>query len=154
MNQIDVFLKEIDWASRPSQCKLFAVVDCAHLEHESNWRSLHAFNAELRQSLFEGTPDAGLGSVEPVLLDILHPSLGSLALWLVGREKEHPLVLWLASELPLKPLHAHLKSLLSVDLPGEPDAVLRFYDPRVFKKLMAVATPAQKARFNTHVATW
>ena len=154
MNQVNDFLTEIQWHLAPTNFKLFAIVDCAQIETDSVWRSLHSFNEQVRKSLFEGTPDAGLSNVEPVLLDVLNPLVPNLMAWLLAREIDRPMVLWLASSLPLASLQDHLKTVLTVNLPGAPDSVLRFYDPRVFKKLMAVTTPEQKAIFFTHAAAW
>jgi hypothetical protein len=153
MKNIDTFLSEIDWKKWHESHKLFAILDCAHLPEEM-WRPLHALDASVRRPLFEGTPDEGLSSVEPVLLDAFNPSTPRLMPWLIEQEKASPSVLWLASPQPIDGVQKHIAPLLSADLPDAPDSVLRFYDPGVMNKLMQVCTSEQKARFFVGVDQW
>lgn len=154
MNKTHDFLEEILWTQWREQYTLFAILDCAQIEDESVVRSLLALNSHLRKPLFQNTPDEGLSSVEPFLLDVLHPSLPHLMPWLLAQEQTRPMVLWLASRQPLEPLQEHLRSLLRVDLPNAPHSLLRFYDPRVMKKMMTVLDPVQKASFFKAVGCW
>lgn len=153
MNQIDTFLSEINWEKWQSSHKLFAILDCAHVP-DAIWRPLHGLDASICRPLFEGTPDEGLSSVEPLLLDALHPSTPRLMPWLIEQEKASPSVLWLASQQPIEAVQKHISPLLSADLPDAPDSVLRFYDPSVMYKLMQVCTTEQKARFFVAVDHW
>lgn len=153
MNEVETFLDEIDWKKWQASHKLFAVLDCAQVQ-DANWRTLHGFHASICRPLFEGTPDEGLSSVEPLLLDALSPSVPRLMPWLVAQEKASPMVLWLASRHPIDRVQQALSSRLTVHLPDAPDALLRFYDPRVFNKLAVVLTPEQKAQFFACADQW
>lgn len=154
MEKMDMFLKEIDWAKWKATHKLFAVLDCAQLEHENLWRSVAAVDHRARRALFDGTADEGLSSVEPVLLDVMHPAYSGIMPWLLEQEKKQAMVLWFVSSRSLDDLQEHFKTLLVVDLPDADDALLRFYDPSVFAKIMQVMTPEQDALFFTHIDKW
>ncbi len=153
MNEVETFLDEINWKKWQASHKLFAVLDCAHVQ-DSIWRTLHSLHASISRPLFEGTPDEGLSSVEPLLLDAVTPSIPRLMPWLIAQEQTSPMVLWLASHHPIDRVQQDLSSLLTVHLPNDPDALLRFYDPRVFNKLAVVLSPEQKAQFFTCADQW
>lgn len=153
MNQIDTLLSAIDWKQWQSTHKLFAILDCAQVPDEI-WRPLHGLDASICRTLFDGTPDEGLSSVEPLLLDALNPTTPRLMPWLIEQEKASPSVLWLASKEPIEAVQKHISPLLSADLPDAHDSVLRFYDPRVMHKLMQVCTAEQKARFFIGIDQW
>jgi hypothetical protein len=153
MNQIETFLNELDWKQWQSSHKLFAILDCAHVS-DASWRSLHGLNSSICRPLFEGTPDEGLSSVEPLLLDALNQSTPNLMPWLIEQEKANPAVLWLASKNSIEEVQKQITPLLAVDLPDAPDSVLRFYDPSVMHKLMQVCNAEQKARFFVGVDQW
>jgi hypothetical protein len=147
MNTPDTFLAHINWPQWQSQQhKLFALLDCAHVPTDL-WRTLHQQSPNVVRRLFEGTPDEGLSSVEPLLLDALHPDAPSIMPWLTKYHTAYPMVLWLACPRSIGDVHTQLSARLKVDLPDAPDALLRFYDPRVFSKLMQVLQPEQQALF-------
>lgn len=147
MNTSNIFLAQINWSHWQSQQhQLFAVLDCAHVSPEI-WRTLHQQSPNIVRRLFEGTPDEGLSSVEPLLLDALHPDAPGFMPWLTQYHTAYPMVLWLASPRSIDDVHKLLRPRLRADLPDAPDALLRYYDPRVFSKLMQVMQPEQQALF-------
>jgi hypothetical protein len=154
MNTPEIFLADINWTQWQSQkYKLFALLDCAHVSADS-WRTLHQQSPNVVRRLFEGTPDEGLSSVEPLLVDALHPDAAGIMSWLSKHHTAYPMVLWLACPRSIGDLHTQLRPRLKADLPDAPDALLRFYDPRVFGKLMQVLQPGQQALFFTVARHW
>jgi Domain of unknown function (DUF4123) len=153
MTPANQFLGEIEWQKWQSSHKLFALLDCAHLTN-SDRKLFQSLDASLCVGLFEGTQDDGLDSVEPLLLDALNISTSNGISWLIHHEIASPSLLWVVSTLPIAKFARHLRSLLSADLPGAPDALLRFYDPRVFHKLMHVLSEDQKALFFANAQQW
>ena len=147
MNTPETFLAHIKWPQwQNQQHKLYALLDCAHVPTDI-WRTLHQQSPNVVRRLFEGTPDEGLSSVEPLLLDALHPDAPGIMPWLTKHHTNYPMVLWLACPRSIGDVHKLLRSCLKADLPDAPDALLRFYDPRVFAKLMQVLQPQQQALF-------
>jgi Domain of unknown function (DUF4123) len=153
MTQIKQFLSDIEWHKWQTSHKLFALLDCAQLSNE-DCRLFQSLDSSVCVGLFKGTPDDGLNDVEPLLLDPLNISTSHGISWLIQNERTNPTPLWLVSALPMSELARHVRSLLSADLPGAPNALLRYYDPRVFHKLMQVLDADQKAQFFTHAPQW
>lgn len=144
----------IDWTPWQSGHSLYAIVDGAQLSEQSK-TSFHQLNTEVQVSLFEGTPDQSLHEFGPLLLNPLAIDSEPLLSTLLQQEADgDPVVVWLVSSLPLRQLAPKLRDLLSVDLPGSPDALLRFYDPRVLHKLMAVLSVDQRSIFDTCGPQW
>lgn len=154
MNTPNTFLAHINWPQWESQQhKLYALLDCAQVPPDT-WRSLHQQSPNVVRRMFEGTPDEGLSSVEPLLLDALHPDAPGIMPWLTKYHTSYPMVLWLACPRSIDDVHKLLRPRLKADLPNGPDALLRFYDPRVFAKLMQVLQPDQKALFFGVARQW
>ncbi len=153
MTQAKEFLSKIEWQKWQTSHKLFAFLDSAQLSNEDR-RSFQSLDSTVCIGLFKGTPDEGLKDVEPLLLDPLNIPTSHGISWLIQNEKTSPMLLWLVSDVPMKELAPHLRSLLSADLPGAPNALLRFYDPRVFHKLMQVLDANQKSLFFTNAQQW
>jgi Domain of unknown function (DUF4123) len=153
MTEVTQFLSEIEWQKWQTSHKLFAMLDCAQLSSEDS-SAFQSLDSNVCVGLFKGTPDAGLSAVEPLLIDPLNIPTSHGMSWLVQNEKTKPMLLWLVSDVPMSELASHLRALISADLPGAPNALLRFYDPRVFHKLMQVLDADQKSLFFTNVQQW
>lgn len=153
MTQAEQFLSDIEHQEWQDDRKLFALLDCAQLSNEDR-RSVQGLDSSRSIGLFKGTSEEGLNEVEPFLLDPLNIPASHGISWLVQIEKTNPSVLWVASALTMNELVPHLRALLSADLPGAPNALLRFYDPRVFHKLMQVLDVDQKSLFFTNADQW
>lgn len=153
MTEEEQLLNEIESHKWQANYKLFALLDCAHLAGEEI-QAFQTLDSGICVGLFKGTQDEGLKDVEPLLIDPLDLAMPHGRPWLIQNEKIKPLLIWLISDLPLEKLARHLRTLLSADLPGAPNALLRFYDPRVFHKLMQVLDEDQKSLFYTHVKQW
>jgi Domain of unknown function (DUF4123) len=153
MTQVEKFFGEIEWQKWQTSHNLFAVLDCSQLSGE-DCKSFQDFDPNVCVGLFEGTPDDGLDAVEPLLIDPLNIPTSHGMSWLIHHEKTNPSLIWMVSALPMAKFARHLRSLLSADLPDAPNALLRFYDPRVFHKLMQVLDADQKSLFFTHVPQW
>jgi Domain of unknown function (DUF4123) len=153
MTQVEEFLSEIEWQKWQTSHKLFALLDCAQLSNEDR-KSFQGFDSSACVGLFKGTPDESLKDVEPLLVDALNIPTSHGISWLIQNEKTIPMLLWLVSDMPVSELARQLRSLLSADLPGAPNALLRFYDPRVFHKLMQTLNTDQKSLFFTNVHQW
>ena len=153
MTYTDQFLSDIGWQKWQATHRLFAILDCAQLSDEDR-KTVRHLDATVCLGLFKGTQDEGLHDVEPLLIDPLNISTSHGMPWLVQCDQSTPALLWLASSLPMNELAGRMRSLLSADLPGAPDALLRFYDPRVFHKLMHVMSADQKALFFLSAQQW
>lgn len=153
MSQIKQFLSEIEWHKWQTSHKLFALLDSAQLSNEDR-KSFQGLDSSVCAGLFKGTPDESLNDVEPLLLDPLNIPTSHGISWLIQNEKAKPMLLWLVSDAPMNELAPHLRSLLSADLPGAPNALLRYYDPRVFHKLMQVLDAGQKSLFFANAPQW
>lgn len=153
MTQAKEFLGEIEWQKWQASHKLYALLDSAQLSNEDR-RSFQSLDSTACIGLFKGTPDEGLKDVEPLLLDPLHIPASHDISWLIQNGKTSPMLLWFVSDVPMNELAPHLRSLLSADLPGAPNALLRFYDPRVFHKLMQALDADQKSLFFANAQNW
>lgn len=153
MTHTEQFLRDIEWKKWQNTHRLFAILDCAQLSDEDR-KAVHYLDTSVCLSLFKGAQDEALHDVEPLLLDPLNISTSHGMPWLVQSDQSVPALLWLASNLPIEELATRMRSLLSADLPGAPDALLRFYDPRVFCKLMHVLSVDQKALFFASAQQW
>ncbi len=153
MTQTELLLQDIQWREWQHSSHLYAILDSTHLD-DKNERLFRQRYADRFVPLFEGTPDEGLSRIEPLLIGPFSDDSRELFEWL-QQQKEHQLMLiWLKSPQPIKSLTRQLQFLLSVDLPDSPNALLRYYDPRVFSKLMIVLEEEQKTPFFTDVETW
>jgi hypothetical protein len=153
MTHTEQFLSDIGWQKWQTSHRLFAILDCAQLSDEDR-RAVHQLDANVCHGLFKGTQDEGLHAVEPLLLDPVRISTSHGLPWLLRCDQSTPALLWLASNLPMNELARNMRSLLSVNIPGSQDALLRFYDPRVFRKLMTVLSADQKAMFFASAQQW
>ena len=153
MTQINEFLNEIEWQKWQTSHKLFVLLDCAQLSNEER-RSIQDLDSIVRIGLFKGTVDEGLVEVEPLLLDPLNIKTSHGLSWLIENEKTTPMLVWLVSNMPISELAGRLRTLLSADLPDARNALLRYYDPRVFNKLMQVLDANQKSEFFNLAQQW
>lgn len=69
-------------------------------------------------------------------------------------EQTYPAVSWLISTLRFDYLFNQLENQLHLQLPDERKALLRYYDPRVLKKLLNVFTPDQFKIFMLNIDEW
>lgn len=153
MAQVKDFLSDIGWEKWQSSHRLFALLDSAQLSDEDR-REIQSLDSSLCLGLFKGTPEEELKDVEPLLIDVLNIQSPHDVSWLLEKEKTAPMLLWFVSDVPMSELTMHLRRLLSADLPGAPNALLRFYDPRVFKKLMLVLDLDQRKNFFEKYSQW
>jgi hypothetical protein len=153
MTQVTEFLSEIEWQKWQTSHKLFVLLDCAQLSSEDS-SAFQSLDPNVCVGLFKGSPDDGLKAVEPMLLDPLNISTSHGMSWLLQSEKDNPMLIWLVSDASMSELARQFRSLLSADLPGAPNALLRYYDPRVFQKLMQVMDTDQKSLFFTNAQQW
>lgn len=153
MTQTEVLLQDIKWREWQHSSHLYAILDSTHLD-DKNERLFRQRYTHRSVPLFEGTPDEGLSRIEPLLIGPFGDDLRELFEWLQQQQNHQLMLIWLKSSQSSKNLARQLQFLLSVDLPDSPNALLRYYDPRVFSKLMAVLEEEQKTPFFTDVETW
>jgi hypothetical protein len=109
-------------------------------------------------SLFEGTTESNSLAVAPIL--VLAGSDGavrlplSLCKWISENGTYSSSVMMLSSPLEIGQLRDRLKARLNVRLSGDMDAMLRFYDPRVFESLIGVLDAKQAMVFLSVARKW
>jgi hypothetical protein len=109
-------------------------------------------------SLLEGTREGGAVSVAPVL--ILAGRDGELQMhwrlleWIGEQGTYTSTLIMLASPLPIDSLRARLASRLEVTLSEDMDALLRFFDPRVFEQLIKILSIEQANALLSPACRW
>lgn len=109
-------------------------------------------------SLFDRTKEEGALAVAPIL--VLAASGGKIRLsrlvfdWLKQRGTYSSSVMMLVSPLDLTCLARGLGTRLHITLAGGVEAMLRFFDPRVFESLLNILTREQKEDFLGVASSW
>lgn len=109
-------------------------------------------------SLFDRTQEEGALAVAPIL--VLAASGGEIRLsrlvfdWLKQRGTYSSSVMMLVSPLDLTCLARELGTRLHITLAGGVEAMLRFFDPRVFESLLTILTRNQKEDFLGVASSW
>lgn len=106
------------------------------------------------RSLFQATPEEGFAHIAPHLIrwDDLYPPEQDEAICL---DQNVPVFSWLwVEEKDSAALYRHLKSQLDMRLPDGGLALLRYYDPRVWLKLMKLLNDGQKEHLLGPVRYW
>lgn len=99
-------------------------------------------------SLFDGTKQENALPAAPILfhlqLNTNDPVHERLLNWVAERGTYTSSMMFLASPLPLLELARRLTARLNATVSGGMDVLLRFYDPRVFERLVSILTSRQK----------
>lgn len=109
-------------------------------------------------SLFDGTTESNSLAVAPIL--VLAGSDGALRLplsfckWISENGTYSSSVMMLSSPLKIGQLRDRLKARLNVRLSGDMEAMLRFFDPRVFESLIRVLDAEQAMVFLSVARKW
>lgn len=109
-------------------------------------------------SLFDGTTESSSLAVAPIL--VLAGSNGavrlplSLCKWISEYGTHSSSVMMLSSPLEIGQLRDRLKVRLNVRLSGNMDAMLSFFDPRVFESLIGVLDAEQASVFLSVAQRW
>lgn len=109
-------------------------------------------------SLFSGSKEESALEVAPLL--ILAGANGRLVLsraifsWIGGRGTYTSTVMMLVSPTGLEPLQGQLSARLDVLLSEGMEAMLRFFDPRVFESLLTILTNEQAKIFLSPAISW
>jgi hypothetical protein len=154
MKTIEQFHDEIHWQEYQKTLQLYAIIDCAQCKNEDTAKTIAKLPSNISRSLFHGLPEEVHELLAPYLISIGDPKYTRLHEWLINQEMESPMVLWLASKLEISTLSEKLKNLLDVDLPNATNSLLRFYDPRVFNKLIRVLKNEQISKFHQAAPIW
>jgi len=109
-------------------------------------------------SLFDATRESGAFSVAPILIFLgCNSSLQVNKLlfnWISERAPNSSALIMLASHLSIKELKAKLTLRLDVKISQDMDAMLRFFDPRIFEQLVKILTSDQLAKLCGPARTW
>lgn len=109
-------------------------------------------------SLFDRTKEEGALAVAPIL--VLTASGGKIKLsrlvfeWLKQHGTYSSSVMMLVSSLDLTCLARELSTRMHITLAGGVEAMLRFFDPRVFESLLNILTREQKEDFLGVASSW
>lgn len=123
----------------------YLIIDCGVRVGAAQTLRFHAHDMPHR-SLFDGQPEQAHADVGPWLVQL--DSGNSLHGWLnalEGTGARIPCVTQLITEQSFDAVFAHLQGLLEMRLSDGKPAVLRFYDPRVMKRLKRILTAQQFA---------
>lgn len=123
-------------------CKLYAL--CDGLQAQEAGMAPFDSSANL-SGLFQGTPHAALAAAGPWLIDVSRQV--ELAEALAEMENTQPLVSWLITPVPFDGLADLLRLKMTAKLPDGSEALLRFHDPRVLRRLAQTLDGAQRTAF-------
>lgn len=159
-------ISDVNWqeeATKPEKQNLYLIVDMVHYDTPTGVGAYYANkNVFFKDSisLFQGTIDEELDDIAPYLCWINSPNCVMKAgdwVFLEKEEREKSSLIWLWSELEPKALHVHLQHFMAGKLRNGREALLRFYDPRVFPKFLTMIKEEQTQLFwkgITQIALW
>ncbi|QRD62775.1 DUF4123 domain-containing protein (plasmid) [Xanthomonas citri pv. citri] len=121
----------------------YLIIDCAVRQDAARTLRFYAEGLPHR-SLFHGQPEAKHADVGPWLVQVdgsnaLHGWVNALE----GSGGRTPCVTHLATSDSFEGVFAHLQSLLDMRLADGSTVLLRFWDPRVVKRLKGILTAEQ-----------
>ncbi len=120
----------------------YAVLDAARERHI--WLLLMCV-PERWQSLYEGADATKLAAACPYLVELGDAEQGGLAEQLIAQGWGNSWGIFLSSSRPFAAVRRHLRKLLKVTIEGETNrAYFRFYDPRVLRDFLPLATVKQR----------
>lgn len=109
-------------------------------------------------TLFDTTRESAALLVAPILILIGCGSslkvTDTLIEWISEQADEGASVIMLASNLPISELQRQLTLRLDVKISQDMDAMLRFFDARIFEKLAEILTPEQMALLCSPAKKW
>jgi hypothetical protein len=109
-------------------------------------------------SLFDGTKERnGLEAAPLLILACANGKLQvrpSLFRWIGENGTYTSSVLMLGSPLAMESVRSRLAARLEVKLSGNMEAMLRFFDPRIFEKLALILAPEQASTFFSVAEKW
>lgn len=118
---------------------LYAVLDAAR---SPRIVELLKESADEHQSLFEGLAGAGLWRVAPYLVK-LEPDTSPLLARLLAEGWGHAWGIYVQSGAPFKQVRRHFRRHLRVEDPESRSLYFRFYDPRVLRRFLPMASGRQ-----------
>lgn len=127
---------------------IFALVD--GLQYEALFGQV--LRPEQGVALFLGTPDEPLAHAGPWLIDV--DAQSTLCAALADVEASSPVCSWLITSVPLAGLAQLLQNKLDMKLPDGRVALIRYYDPRVLRRLALTLKPDQRETFFEHIDEW
>lgn len=128
--------------------RLFALVD--GLQYEASFGEVLRTGQGI--ALFAGTPDEPLAHAGPWLIDVATQS--ELCATLADVESTMPVCSWLITSVPVAGLAQLLQNRLDMKLPDGKVALIRYYDPRVLRRLALTLKPDQRETFFEHIDEW
>jgi pSer/pThr/pTyr-binding forkhead associated (FHA) protein len=106
-----------------------------------------------RQSLFDGPGGASLWRVAPYLVKLAPRSSGLLAR-LVAEGWGKSWGIYVVSDAPFKDVRRHFRRHLKVEDPNDKPMFFRFYDPRVLRRFLPMASGRQLQELFAHVGKY
>lgn len=98
---------------------------------------------EIALSLYKGSADEERWAIAPYLVRVEPATLD----WITSDLWAEPWGVFLASDASIDELHSHFRKFLIVRSPDGEDWYFRFYDPRVLRRYLATASPADRQAF-------
>lgn len=146
---MDTYIDALERVRLTSQfAKLWLLVDGLQYEELVG----QVLTADQGTALFTGTQDESLAHAGPWLVDA--EAQDDLAKTLAEAEKSAPICSWLITSVPGPGLVQLLQNKLDMKLPDGQVALLRYYDPRVLRRLALTLKPEQRQAFFEHIDEW
>lgn len=141
------------WRELSREANLYAVLDGARDRRISK---LVAENIETQANLYDGIAGRAMSEVAPHLVSLSASAAPSRLLRrLVGEGWGRGWGIYLTSTLPAKQIRRHLRRFLMVLPEGSRSRwYFRFYDPRVLRDFLPLATPRQRSRLFGELETF
>lgn len=131
----------------------YAIVDAA--AYADTPKALGWYAQDLpHRSLLARQPEAMHASAGPWLIQLpAHPH-SPVEGWLRALQLDRPVVAWLSSEAGFEAMFQHLETCLDLRRPSGSQALLRYWDGRVFLRLQRVFTRVQRRQLMGPVQQW
>lgn len=128
---------------------MWAILDSARSPRAAYYARFAGFESEC---LFAGDLDDELRYASPYLVRLEFDDPRTVAL--ISESWGSSWGIFLKSDVGMKTLRQHLRTLLRVRLPNGHLVLFRFYDPRVLRIYLPSCTPSEVNRFSGPVLNW
>lgn len=151
--QRDECLRVLRPPVRTRKAHLYAILDLAAASDASRWYR-QVTTKSVARSLFDGQPEASAREQAPWLISIGHSDgAKDILQYTVNEAMASQSVCWLDSTLGIDELARRLACRMSVRLP-EGDALLRYYDARLFAAFWRGLREEEQAHFGSFGERW
>lgn len=134
--------------------QLILLVDTAHAENShlkfDQWKIPYS-------SLFQGTPEASLIEIAPLLMavnELDEVRINNLFVWAQSTGYASPAVSWFETDVGFPEIADHLRLFHTVGLSEGQTMLMRWYDTRILPVWFACLTALQAEAFSAGISSW